>query len=92
MTAATQESAFKPTASVVSPQNTTALIKQIEQMRSGNCRLLEAVQLPDADKSVYFKNIILGQIIIDPREQKLARELLSKIRCTYTPMLMKKST
>ena len=92
MTAATQESVFKPTASVASPQSTTALIKQIEQMRSGNCCLLEAVQLPDAEKSVYFKNIILGQISIDPREQKLARELLSKIRCTYTPMLMKKST
>lgn len=87
-----QASAFKPAASIASPQSTTALIKQIEQMRSGNCRLLEAIQLPDEQKAVYFKNIELGQISTDPNEQKLVRELLSKIRCTYSPMLMKKST
>jgi len=77
---------------VASPQSTFALMKQIEQMRSGNCRLLEAIQLPDAHKSIYFQNIVLGQISTDPQEQALVRELLDKIRCNYTPMLMKKST
>ena len=93
--AATDEAAvFKPIVSnaTASPQSTVALIKQIEQMRSGNCRLLEAIQLPDAYKSIYFQNIVLGQISTDPNEQKLVRELLEKIPCNYTPMLMKKST
>ncbi len=88
------ETAFKPVLSPVlaSPESTAALVAQIEQMRSGNCRLLEAIQLPDQYKSIYFKNIVLGQISTDPQEQKLVRELLEKIRCNYTPMLMKKST
>ncbi len=75
-----------------SPQSTVALMKQIEQMRHGNCRLLEAIQLPDKHKSIYFQNIVLGQISTDRQEQALVRELLAKIRCNYTPMLMKKST
>lgn len=75
-----------------SPQSTVALMQQIEQMRHGNCRLLEAIQLPDEHKSVYFQNIVLGQISTDPQEQALVKELLGKIRCNYSPMLMKKST
>ena len=91
---ATHESAFKPVLNPIlaTPESTSALVAQIEQMRSGNCRLLEAIQLPDEYKSIYFKNIVLGQISTDPQEQKLVRELLEKIRCNYTPMLMKKST
>lgn len=89
-----QESAFEPVLSPImaTPESTSALVAQIEQMRSGNCRLLEAIQLPDKYKSIYFKNIVLGQISTDPQEQILVRELLEKIRCNYTPMLMKKST
>ncbi len=85
---------LKPVKSNVmaSPQSTVALMKQIEQMRHGNCRLLEAIQLPDEHKSIYFQNIVLGQISTDREEQALVRELLAKIRCNYTPMLMKKST
>jgi hypothetical protein len=78
--------------STASPQSTVALMQQIEQMRNGNCQLLEAIQLPDHQKSIYFQNIVLGQISTDPKEQLLVRELLGKIRCNYTPMLMKKST
>ncbi|MEE9332281.1 MAG: hypothetical protein V3U89_08630 [Methylophilaceae bacterium] len=85
---------FKPMARnvIASPQSTAALVAQIEKMRSGNCRLLEALQLPDEYKSVYFQNIVLGQISTNPSEQKLVRQLLEKIRCNYSPMLMKKST
>lgn len=78
--------------SIAAPQSTAALVAQIEQMRSGNCQLLEAIQLPDKYKSIYFQNIVLGQISTDPGEQVLVRDLLQKIRCNYTPMLMKKST
>jgi len=90
----TLDSPFKPTVNpnIASPQSTAALVAQIEQMRNGNCQLLEAIQLPDAYKSIYFRNIVLGQISTKPSEQKLVRELLQKIRCNYTPMLMKKST
>lgn len=88
------ETPFEPifNAELASPQSTAALVAQIETMRSGNCRLLEAIQLPDRYKSIYFKNIVLGQISSDANEQVLVRELLEKIQCNYTPMLMKKST
>lgn len=88
------ETPFEPifNAELASPQSTAALVAQIETMRSGNCRLLEAIQLPDRYKSIYFKNIVLGQISSDANEQILVRELLEKIQCNYTPMLMKKST
>lgn len=87
-----QRPSFQPSITIASAQSTAALISQIEQMHSGNCRLLEAIQLQDKYKSVYFQNIVCGQISTDPTEQILVRELLEKIRCNYTPMLMKKST
>ncbi len=92
--ASTEDTIFKPplNASIASPQSTASLVAQIEQMRSGNCRLLEAILLPDHYKPVYFKNIVLGQISTNIEEQKVVRELLDKIHCNYTPMLMKKST
>jgi hypothetical protein len=87
-------SKFKPAIGneMATPQSTAALVSQIEQMRSGNCRLIEAIQLPDKYKAVYFKNIIAGQISTNPDEQAVVRELLQQIQCNYTPMLMKKST
>lgn len=91
--AATEPSAvLKPVKTTASPQATVALMKQIEQMQNGNCRLLEAIQLPDKHKSIYFQNIVLGQISTDPDEQEIVKGLLGKIRCTYSPMLMEKST
>jgi len=71
-----------------SPDQTAALFAKIEQMRKGNCQLIEAIQLPDAYKKVYFQNVVLGQITTDPAEQKLANQLLDMVRCNYTPMLM----
>ena len=70
------------------PEQTAALIAQIDQMRKGNCQLIEALQLPDSYKKVYFENIVMGQISTDPTDQKLVLELLQKVRCNYTPMLM----
>jgi hypothetical protein len=70
------------------PNDTAALFAQIEQMRKGNCQLIEAIQLPDSYKKVYFENIVLGQISTDIKEQQLVRELLEKVRCNYSPMLM----
>ena len=73
------------------PDETAALIAQIELMRKGSCQLPEALQLPDSYKKVYFENIVSGQISTDPADQKLVRELLQKVRCNYSPMLMANS-
>jgi hypothetical protein len=94
----TTVAAIKPTrapsftvATTASPDQTAALFAKIEQMRKGNCQLIEAIQLPDAYKKVYFQNVVLGQISTDPQEQKLANQLLDMVRCNYTPMLMANS-
>jgi hypothetical protein len=79
------------TSLIASPQQTAALMTQIDQMRKGNCQLIEALQLPDSYKKVYFENIILGQISTNIEDQKLVHQLLEMVRCNYTPMLMANS-
>ena len=76
---------------MASAQQTSALIAQIDQMRKGNCQLIEALQLPDSYKKVYFENIVLGQISTNLNDQKLVHQLLDMVRCNYTPMLMANS-
>jgi len=82
---------FTGTELIANPEETAALFAQIEQMRNGSCQLPEALQMPDSYKKVYFENIVAGQISTDPADQKLVRELLQKVRCNYTPMLMANS-
>ncbi|MES2502946.1 MAG: hypothetical protein V4545_10100 [Pseudomonadota bacterium] len=77
---------------IASPEQTSALIAQINQMRKGNCQLIEALQLPDSYKKVYFENVVSGQISTNIQDQKLVREILDMVRCNYTPMLMANST
>ncbi len=77
---------------VADPNQTAALIAQIEQMRHGNCQLIEAIQLPDSQKGIYINMIVNGQVSTNPSEQAIALDLLSKTRCNYTPMLMANST
>ncbi len=79
-------------APMASPDQTAALVAQLEQMRHGNCQLIEAIQLPDSQKSIYINMVVNGQVSTDPREQQIAIELLNKTRCNYTPMLMANST
>lgn len=74
------------------PQQTAALIAQIEQMRHGNCQLIEAIQLPDSQKGIYLNMVVNGQVSTNPQEQAIAFELLRRTRCNYTPMLMANST
>jgi hypothetical protein len=75
-----------------SPEQTAALMAEIELMRHGSCRYPEVLQLPDNLKGVYLDVVVNGQISTDPYEQKLAIELINKIQCNYTPMLMANST
>jgi hypothetical protein len=77
---------------IADPQQTAALIAQIEQMRHGNCQLIEAVQLPDSQKGIYLNMVVNGQVSTNPQEQAIAFELLARTRCNYTPMLMANST
>jgi hypothetical protein len=73
------------------PQQTAALMAQVELMRHGNCQLIEAIQLPDQYKGIYLNMVVNGQVSTDPREQKIAFALLKQTRCNYTPMLMANS-
>jgi hypothetical protein len=74
------------------PNQTAALMAQIEQMRHGNCQLIEAIQLPDNQKGIYLNMVVNGQVSTNPHEQAIAFELLQRTRCNYTPMLMANST
>ena len=76
---------------IANPEDTMALFAQIDLMRKGSCQLPEAIQLPDSYKKIYFENIVAGQISTNPADQKLVRELLQKVRCNYSPMLMANS-
>jgi hypothetical protein len=79
------------TDSLADPQQTAALMAQIELMRHGNCQLIEAIQLPDQYKGIYLNMVVNGQVSTDPKEQKIAFALLKQTRCNYTPMLMANS-
>ncbi len=74
-----------------SPEQTAALFAVIEQMRKGECQYPEALQLPDSQKAVYLTNVVGGQISTNAADQALVAQLLTKVRCNYTPMLMKNS-
>ena len=73
------------------PQQTVALMAQIEQMRHGNCQLIEAIQLPDSQKGICLNMVVNGQVSTDRKEQAIALDLLQRTRCNYTPMLMANS-
>lgn len=79
------------TKNLANPEQTAALMAQIELMRHGNCQLIEAIQLPDQYKGIYLNMVVNGQVSTDPREQKIAFALLKQTRCNYTPMLMANS-
>lgn len=77
---------------IASPEQTAALFATLEQMRKGNCQFPEALQLPDSYKAVYADNIIGGNISSKVADQKIILQILQKVRCNYTPMLMENST
>ncbi|CAN4267290.1 hypothetical protein MCEMSEM29_00414 [Methylophilaceae bacterium] len=77
---------------IATPEETTALITQINQMRKVNCQLVEALQVPDSYKKVYFENIVSGQTSTNIQDQKLVHTMLDMLRCNFTPMLMANST
>jgi hypothetical protein len=76
----------------VNPKATADLYASYETMRGGDCQYIEALQIPDADKKVYLENVVGGEVPTNAHDQMIAKKYLQKIRCNYTPMLMKNST
>jgi hypothetical protein len=74
------------------PKETADMYASIETMRGGDCQYIEALQIPDADKKIYLENVVGGQVPTNVHDQLIAQRYLQKIRCNYTPMLMKNST
>lgn len=74
------------------PKQTAEMYASIETMRGGDCQYPEALQIPDADKKIYLENVVGGQVPTNAHDQIIAQHYLQKIRCNYTPMLMKNST
>jgi len=77
--------------SMASPSDTAEMFSTIEKMRDGRCRYIEALQLPTAQQGIYMQNVVAGQVSNKASDQKTARELMGKVTCDYTPMLMKNS-
>lgn len=77
---------------VANPKQTAEMYASIETMRGGDCQYPEALQIPDADKKIYLENVVGGQVPTNAHDQMIAQHYLQKVRCNYTPMLMKSST
>lgn len=75
----------------ISPQRLSDMIAQRERMRQGTCIFPEALMLAEADRSIYLKHVVHGDITSDYREQEVANRLMQTVRCDYSPMLMKNS-
>ncbi|MBC7787283.1 MAG: hypothetical protein H7Z18_07555 [Methylophilaceae bacterium] len=76
---------------IASPEETAVLLATLEQMRKGNCQFPEALQMPDSYKAIYIENIIGGNVSSKVADQKIIMQILQKVRCNYTPMLMENS-
>jgi len=74
-----------------SPKQAAEMYALAEQMRHGDCRYVEALQIPDADKKVYIESVVGGKVPTNAKDMALAQSYLQKINCSYTPMLMKNS-
>jgi len=86
-----QKSQFNPLSLEASPVETAAIYSRLETMKHGECRLMEALQLPEKLKSIYIENIINGHVSSNRDEQVLVNQLLDQVQCNYTPKLMANS-
>jgi len=72
-------------------QEASAMYAKYETMRSGTCQYLEAIQIPDKDKAVYLESVVGGKLPTNLKDLQTANAYLEKVRCNYTPMLMRNS-
>lgn len=89
--ASTPQPLPRPLSYEASPTETAAIYSRLETMKHGDCRLLEALQLPERVKSIYIENIINGHVTTNRDEQVLVNQLLDQVKCNYTPKLMANS-
>lgn len=75
----------------ITAQEASAMYSKFETMRSGTCRFIEAIQIPDQDKAVYLENVVGGKLPTNLKDLATANAYLEKIDCNYKPMLMQKS-
>lgn len=80
-----------PLSQEASPTETAAIYSRLETMKHGDCRLIEALQLPEHLKSIYIENVINGHVTNHRAEQIVVNQLLDQVKCNYTPMLMMRS-
>lgn len=83
--------------SIPNPETITAsqaseMYQTFEMMRNGTCRYLEAIQIPEEHKAIYMESVMAGKPPSNLKDLAIANAYLEKIQCSYTPMLMKKST
>lgn len=76
----------------ITANQASEMYQKFEMMRNGSCRYLEAIQIPDEHKAVYIEYVMGGKLPKNLKDLALANAYLEKIQCSYTPMLMKKST
>lgn len=73
------------------PKRLSEMISSREKMRHGTCIFPEALMMAEADRGIYLRNVVYGEITNDFKEQEVASRLMQTVRCDYTPMLMKNS-
>lgn len=73
------------------PKRLSEMISSRERMRQGTCIFPEALMMAEADRGIYLRTVVYGEITSDFKEQEVASRLMQTVRCDYTPMLMKNS-
>lgn len=81
----------RPFSQEASPTETAAIYTRLETMKHGDCRMIEAIQLPERLKSIYVENVVNGHVTTNREEQVLVNQLLDQVKCNYTPKLMANS-
>lgn len=76
---------------IYNPKRISEILSSREKMRQGTCVFPEALMLAEADRGIYLKTVVYGEISQDIKEQEVTTRLMQSVRCDYTPMLMKSS-
>ncbi|PKO54083.1 MAG: hypothetical protein CVU26_03460 [Betaproteobacteria bacterium HGW-Betaproteobacteria-2] len=76
---------------IYNPKRLSEMISSREKMRQGRCVFPEALMMAEADRGIYLRTVVYGEITSDFKEQEVANRLMQTVRCDYTPMLMKNS-
>lgn len=76
LASATIETPAHPLSQEASPSEIAAIYERLETMKHGDCRMIEAIQLPERLKSIYIENVVNGHVTTNRAEQILVNQLL----------------